>query len=174
MFPGQRLSLPRRSSAKRPKRPGRRPREEKPYGHRRWADPRRAHQRNAARQDRPAKPLLQTPRGAEAATLPAMAGVAAVPTARTVGPDRAPSALEQFIVRGDCLYAGRRPLGLGIMLVNLLIGAAMLAWGVVPLQRFALWLTRTASAMRNTYSEQLHKRSYIHGFCMGQYHRKPL
>src|SRR5215218_6729289 len=61
---------------------------------------------------------------AEPPTLPAVAGVAAVPTARLVAGD--PPALVEFFAL-DGPYAERRLLGLGIMLVSLLIGAATLA-----------------------------------------------
>src|SRR5215211_7722549 len=65
-----------------------------------------------------------TPEEAEPPTLPAVAGVAAVPTARMVAGD--PPALVEFFAL-DGPYAERRLLGLGIMLVSLLIGAATLA-----------------------------------------------
>src|SRR5215211_887920 len=72
---------------------------------------------------------------AEPPTLPAVAGVAAVPTARLVAGD--PPALVEFFAL-DGPYAERRLLGLGIMLVSLLIGAATLArvaWQVVDRRR---------------------------------------
>ena len=65
----------------------------------------------------------------EPPTLPAVAGVATVPTARLVAGD--PPALVEFFAL-DGPNAERRLLGLGIMLVSLLIGAATLAWVARP------------------------------------------
>src|SRR5215218_3448949 len=71
---------------------------------------------------------------ANPATLPAVAGIAPVPTVRMVA--GAPSALEQFFAL-DGPYAGRKLLGWGMMLVSLLIGAATLAWVAIPAMRRA-------------------------------------
>src|SRR5215218_8539670 len=71
---------------------------------------------------------------ANPATLPAVAGIAPVPTVRMVA--GAPSALERVFAL-DGPYAERKLLGLGMMLVSLLIGAATLAWAAIRAMRRA-------------------------------------
>src|SRR5215211_407435 len=71
---------------------------------------------------------------ANPATLPAVAGIAPVPTVRMVA--GAPSALERVFAL-DGPYAERKLLGLGMMLVSLLIGAATLAWVAIRAMRRA-------------------------------------
>src|SRR5215211_1403079 len=95
-------------------------------------------QQRPAGEQRPASEAVATDTSQEEAeppTLPAVVGIAPVPTVRMVA--GTPSALEQFFAL-DGPYAERRLLGLGIMLVSLLIGAATLArvaWQVVDRRR---------------------------------------
>src|SRR5215211_2983578 len=71
---------------------------------------------------------------AEPPTLPAAVSIAPVPTVRMVA--GAPSALERVFAL-DGPYAERKLLGLGMMLVSLLIGAATLAWAAIRAMRQA-------------------------------------
>jgi hypothetical protein len=114
---------------------------------------------------RPASEAAASNTPATLPALPAVSGVAAVPREVRVQSSEEPKeelatiaehllALEQYVVHGDGPYAGHRLLGLGIMLVSMLIGAAMLARVVVPIVR------REAAARRSQRYLPAHSSAY--------------